>query len=294
MSRWTIDAPTSLTFDGVVALKIRLISGSVAVLAAQDAPRLDVEAISGQPLLVTHDAGILTVTYEDLTWDGLLNWLRPQRHSATVTVTVPKDCPTQLGVVTATAVVSGMSARTSIKSAAGGITVDGATGAMDVNTVSADLEAQDVSGEIAFKTVSGDLTIAGGSLSRLDAKTISGRIAADVALAPAASVHAASASGDVALRLPADASARVDLRSASGRVETAFDGLGTTRKAGIGGGSSITGTLGTGDSQLSVATMSGAVTLLRRPVGREAGAQNAGAQNAGTDTAGSEKEGRAR
>src|SRR6266571_4418312 len=176
MARWTIDTPTSLTFDGVVALRIRLISGSVAVLAAQDRPRLDVESVSGQPLLVVHDAGILTITYEDMTWDGVLGWLRPQRHSASIAVTVPKDCPTQLSIVNAAAVVSGMSARTSVKSVSGGITMDGVTGVVDATTVSGYLEAQDVHGEVAFKSVSGDLTIAGGSLERLDAKTINGRI----------------------------------------------------------------------------------------------------------------------
>src|SRR5260370_7870560 len=97
MPRWTIAPPTSLTVDGVVALRIRRVSGSVAVLAGEDTPHLDIEAVSGQPLLVTHEAGILTVTYEDLTWDGLLGWLRPQRHSATVAVTVPQDCPLHLG-----------------------------------------------------------------------------------------------------------------------------------------------------------------------------------------------------
>ncbi|MFC6934472.1 hypothetical protein ACFQHO_31760 [Actinomadura yumaensis] len=34
MSRWTIDEPTTLDFDGVVALKATLISGSVSVLAS--------------------------------------------------------------------------------------------------------------------------------------------------------------------------------------------------------------------------------------------------------------------
>ncbi|MGE5292753.1 MAG: DUF4097 family beta strand repeat-containing protein [Micromonosporaceae bacterium] len=268
MARWTIDTPTSLTFDGVVALRIRLISGSVAVLAAEDTPRLDVESVSGQPLLVTHDAGILTITYEDMTWEGLLGWLRPQRHSADVTVTAPKDCPVQLGVVNASAVISGMSARTSIKSVSGGITMDGVTGSVDANTMSGDLEAQDVDGEVAFKTVSGELTIAGGSLARLDAKTVNGRITADVDLAPAASVQTATVSGDVAVRLPATTSARVDLRSASGRVETAFDGLECSSKPGT---TSVSGTLGTGDARLSASTVSGTVTLLRRspPAGKE-------------------------
>ncbi|SRR6266498_1434707 len=268
MARWIIDTPDSLTFDGVVALRIRLVSGSVAVLAAEDSPRIDVESVNGQPLLVTHEAGILTVTYEDMTLDGVLGWLRPQRHSASIAITVPKECPTQLGVVNAAAVVSGMSARTSLKSVSGGITMDGVTGNVDANTVSGDLEAQDVEGEVAFKSVSGDLTIAGGSLRRLDAKTVSGRITADVDIAPSASLQAASVSGDVAVRLPATVSARVDLRSASGRVESAFDGLADTRKP---GSTSVAGTLGSGDGRLSVSTMSGTVILLRRtpPAGQE-------------------------
>src|SRR5260370_25215530 len=125
MPRWTSDTATSLTVDGGVALRIRLVSGSGAVLAGEDTPHLDIEAVSGQPLLVTHEAGILTVTYEDLTWDGLLGWLRPHRHSATVAVTVPKDCPLQLGVVNATALGPRIAARASIKSVSAGIPMAG-------------------------------------------------------------------------------------------------------------------------------------------------------------------------
>ncbi len=76
MPRWTIDSPTTLDFDGIVALRVRIVAGSVAVLATADRPRLEVTEVSGQPLLVTHEAGILTVSYEDLNWDGLLGWLQ--------------------------------------------------------------------------------------------------------------------------------------------------------------------------------------------------------------------------
>jgi len=34
MARWTIEAPTSLEFDDVTGLRVRLMAGSVAVLAA--------------------------------------------------------------------------------------------------------------------------------------------------------------------------------------------------------------------------------------------------------------------
>src|SRR5487761_147378 len=168
MPQWTVDSPTTLEFDGVAALRVRVISGSVAVLSTDDQPRLDVAGLTGQPLLVKHEAGILTITYPDLTWDGLLGWLHPQRHSAAITIMVPRDCPTQLGVVSASAVVSGISASTSVKSVSGKITLDGVTGAVDANTVSGDVEAQGLDGRVGFNSVSGDLTVADGAVERLE------------------------------------------------------------------------------------------------------------------------------
>ena len=182
MPRWIIDAPKTLEFDGVAALRVRVISGTVAVLASDSAPAVDVASLSGQPLLVSHEAGMLTITYEDLSWDGLLSWLRPQRHSAEITVTVPRGCPTQLGVVNASAIVSGISAHVSVKSVSGDITLDGVTGKVDAKTVSGDLEARGLDGGVNFNSVSGDLTLAGGSVQDLDAKTVSGKVTADVDL----------------------------------------------------------------------------------------------------------------
>lgn len=260
MPRWTIGSPAALDFDGVVALRVRMVGGSVAVLATADRPRLDVTEVSGQPLLVTHEAGILTVGYEDLTWDGLLGWLRPQRHSANITIMVQKDCPAQVGVVNATAVVSGVSARMSLKSVSGDMTLDGITGAVDANTVSGNLEAQGVDGNVVFHSVSGDLTLVDGRVGRLDARTVSGRVTTDIALAPAGEMRVGTLSGEIAIRLPAQTSAQVNLRSASGQVHSDFDGL----EPGRGSGSkNVTGTLGGGSGKLSVASMSGDVTILR-------------------------------
>src|SRR5487761_1213838 len=233
MSRWTMDSPVTLDFDGIVALKVRIVAGSVAVLATADRPRLDITEVSGQPLLVTHEAGILTISYEDLRWDGLLGWLRPQRHSANITVMVQKDCPLQISAVNATAVVSGVSARATLK------------------------------------TVSGDLALDDGRIGRLDAKTVSGRVTADVDLAPAGEMRIGTLSGEVAIRLPAQASAEVNLRSASGQVHTDFPGVCPGP-----GSKTVTGTLGGGSGKLSVASMSGDVTILRgsRTPGADGGA----------------------
>jgi len=261
MAQWTVDAPTSLDLDGVVALRVRVISGSVAVLSTGDQPRVDVAALTGQPLLVKHEAGILTVTYPDLTWDGLLGWLRPQPHSANITVTVPRECPTQLGVVSASAVVSGISAPTSVKSVSGKITLDGMSGVLDAKTVSGDVEAQGLAGRVSFNSLSGDLTLADGDVERLDARTVSGRVTADLDPGDGAKLRVATVSGEVAIRLPAQASTRVELRSTGGRVQSEFAGLAPSAAP---GGSTLTGTLGAGAGQLVVTSVSGLVTLLER------------------------------
>ena len=265
MAQWTIEAPTSLEFDDVTGLRVRLISGSVAVLATDGKPSLDVSSIEGDPLTVTYEGGVLTIAHENLTWEGLLKWLRPQRHSATVTVTVPRKCPTQVGVVSATAVVSGISSRASVKSVTGGITLDGVTGDVDANTVSGALEAQGINGRLNFRTVSGDLTLADGWMERLDASVVSGDVTADVDLDPLGGMQVSTVSGEVTLRLPAEADAQVNLHSLSGDVRSEFPEL---KRTSAPASRSVSGSLGAGSGHVSVTTMSGRVMLLRR-AGRE-------------------------
>src|SRR5580704_3380025 len=265
MTQWTIEAPTSLDFDDVSGLRVRLIAGSVAVLATDGKPSLDVADISGEPLNVSYEDGLLTISHEHLTWEGLLKWLRPQRHAATLTVTVPRKCQTQVGVVSAAAVMSGISARASVKSVSGGITLDGVTGDVDANTVSGALEAQGINGKLNFHTVSGDLTLADGWLERLDANGVSGDVTADIDLDPLGGMQVTTVSGEVTLRLPAEADARVNLHSLSGDVRSEFPEL---KRTSAPASRSVSGSLGAGSGHVSVTTMSGRVILLRR-AGRE-------------------------
>ena len=261
MAHWTVEAPTNLDFDDVTRLRVRLIAGSVAVLATDGRPSLEVARVSGDPLDVTYEDGVLTITHENLTWEGLLKWLRPPRSSATVTVTVPRKCPTQVGVVSATAVMSGISSRASVKSVSGGITLDGVAGEVEANTVSGALEAQGINGRLNFRTVSGDLTLADGWLERLDVNGVSGDVTADIDLDPLGGMQVATVSGEVVVRLPAEADARVSLHSVSGDVRSEFPEL---RRSSAPASRSVSGSLGAGSGQVSVTTMSGRVMLLRR------------------------------
>jgi hypothetical protein len=260
MPSWTVDAPTRLDFEHVAALKVRLISGSVAVLASDEPPSLVVSEISGHPLQVSLSDGLLTVSYESLTWDGLLGFLKPRRGSATLTLTVPVDCSLELGVLSASALVSGLTSGASVKGMSGDITLDGVAGDVAAETMSGELVARDIDGSVRFKTMSGALTLAGGWLDNMDASTMSGQVAADVALGPTGHLKVNTASGDVTLRLPANSDARVRLHSMSGAVRTEFDSLRTVKAP---ASHTVSGNVGAGTGQVSVTTMSGAVTLLR-------------------------------
>ena len=260
MTRWTVAAPTALDFDDVTRLNVRLVAGTVAVLASDDQPGLAVTELTGRPLQVSHEGGVLTVSYESLTWEGLLGLLKPRKDNATITITVPAECPIQLGVLSASAVVTGLHAGAAVKGMSGDITLDGVTGLISAETMSGEMAACDLDGEIHFKSMSGGLTLAGGSVDTLTVDTMSGQVTADVALSGQGSVHVSTMSGEVTLRLPADSDAQVNLHSTSGPVRTEFKTLRTTKAP---ASHTVSGNVGAGTGHVSVTTMSGAVTLLR-------------------------------
>jgi hypothetical protein len=262
MPRWTVDAPTRLDFDAVTTLQVRLIAGTVAVLATDDSPSMVVSDIHGRPLQVSYEAGALTIGYDVLSWERLLDWLKPVHDTAAVTITVPTHCPIELGVVSASAVVCGLSSGAAVKGVSGEITLDGVAGDVHAETISGALEGRDVDGAVCFKSVSGDLTLADGALARLEADSINGQIAADISLHTTGTMRISTISGDVAVRLPADNDARVRLHSTSGNVRSEFDALRATMSP---GSHTVSGSLGGGSGNVSVNSVSGAVTLLRRP-----------------------------
>jgi hypothetical protein len=261
MRSWTIDEPTVLDLDEVTELKVRLVAGTVAVLATDDRPSVVVTELRGRPLQVSHENGTLTISYEALSWDGLLGFLKPKNDAVAVTITVPADCPIQLGVLSASAIVSGLSAGASVKGLSGDITLDGVAGDVTAETMSGEVAACDIDGAIRFKSMSGGLTLAGGKLSSLEANSMSGQVTADVTLEAASSMQIDTMSGDVTVRLPADSDAQVRLQSSSGAVRSEFDSLRTVRAP---ASHAASGNVGAGNGRVSVTTQSGAITLLRR------------------------------
>ncbi|MEW9555708.1 DUF4097 domain-containing protein [Nonomuraea sp. NPDC050783] len=263
MQQWIIEGPEQLTFGAVESLDVRIVSGRLAVLASEGPPTLEVSEIeSASPLVVTYDedARSLTVAYKDLTWDGLLGWLRRDRRRTVLSIAVPKTCRVSAGVVSAPAVVAGFERSTHVKSVSAEIVLDGVSGDVTANTVSGAVESRAMQGDLSFKSVSGDLTVADGTPHRLKANTVSGRITADLALRPTGYVTFTSVSGDILVRLPENVDADVTVRSTSGRLISTFDELSGTDTPGM---KTVAGRLGGGMAALTATTVSGEVALLK-------------------------------
>lgn len=267
VSTWTIAEPRKLAFeDPVTALHVRVVDGTVNVVGTDEPEaRLEISAIEGPPLIVTQEDGRLTVAYEDLPWQDLLRWFDPKnrRRSAVVTLVVPAASSVEVGVIGAGAVVSGISGRTEVRGITGDSTLVGLTGAVRGESVSGSLEAQSVTGDLRFHSVSGDLTVVDGAGTSVRAESVSGAMVLDVdPSGRPTDIRLATVTGEIAIRLPHPADARVEANTASGAVSNAFDDL---RVGGQWGAKKITGTLGAGTGTLRATTVSGSIALLRRP-----------------------------
>ncbi|WP_407549980.1 DUF4097 family beta strand repeat-containing protein [Streptomyces sp. Pv4-95] len=278
-TEWSISAPRTLEIEEPVStLNVRLVGGTVNVVGTSDGstPRLEISEIQGPPLTVEYLDGTLSLAYQDLPWKGLLAFRERKRwhRSAVVSVTVPATTRVEVGVVGAHAVISGISGRTDLRGVSGDSTLVGLTGEVRADTVSGRVEAQAVTGDLRFHSVSGDLTVIDGAGGAVHADSVSGDMVLDLDhTARGADVRLTTVSGEVAIRLPDPADARVDANTTSGAVANAFDDL---RVSGQWGAKRITGALGAGTGTLKVTTVSGGLTLLRRPAFEDARAAAAG------------------
>ncbi|WP_159088277.1 DUF4097 family beta strand repeat-containing protein [Streptomyces sp. 303MFCol5.2] len=266
MSEWSVAEPRKLSFDEPVSeLRVRIVDGTVNIVGTDEGPaRLEISRIEGAPLVVSHRDGNLTVAYEDLPWKGFLKWLdrKGWRRSAVVSLAVPAGTRVEVGVVSAGAVVSGIEGRAELKGVNGDTTLVGLAGPVRTDTVSGSVEAQALTGDLHFNSVSGDLTVVEAG-SSVKADSVSGSMIVDLdPTSRPTTIDLTSVSGEIAIRLPHPADARVEANTASGSVSNAFEDL---RVSGQWGAKRITGRLGAGNGSLKATTISGSIALLRRP-----------------------------
>jgi len=269
---WTVDGPRVIEVGGPDEVPqhvaVRLIGGQVDVVAHDDVDIITVEVsrTSGRPLEVSWRNGRLEVAHPRLGWDGMLDGVFSATglgsgSSAEVSIAVPRGVTVHLGTVSAEGLVSGTTAPAEVRTVSGTVVVDRVRGHVDARTVSGSIEVRRHLGSLTGNTVSGSLTVQAVTMEHLRANTVSGTLTVDLESAPS-TVLAKSVSGDVVVRIPADAGFEVSAKSVSGRVTAGSERV--ARRPG-----KVEGVLreGSPDVKVVAQTVSGDVTVLRALAG---------------------------
>jgi hypothetical protein len=266
VEKWIIQPGQTRVIDveGVRRLKVGLAGGQIDIIG-HDEPgtRVEVHGVAVKDLRIEITGDELEIDHPQLRWDNFLEVFRNFGSGgprAEISVAVPRHVALILGVVSAGALVAGLADDARVNTVSGDILVDGLVGDLTANAVSGDVQARDLEGAFSANTVSGDVTVT-GRIRRASVDSVSGSTMLD-GVGQLDSVSINSVGGAATLRLDEGRPANYVARSASGRI--VIDGV--VRSSG--GPSNVTASVGelSGSfTDVRVNTVSGDITVLRRP-----------------------------
>ena len=257
--KWLVDGEKVIDIDMIRKLKVGLIAGQVNIIG-HDEPgaRVEVHSVHGRELKITIDGDTLEIDHPQLRWDNFIDVFRSFNGSARadLSITVPRDVALKFGVVSASALISGLTEDASISTVSGDVVIDNIYGDLQLNGVSGEIAVRNHYGNIYAHTISGDVTVS-GEIMKFTADTVSGDVFADITGMPD-EVRVNTVSGSVTTRLAADVPAQYKINTVSGRLQ-----LDQSEITGVRGG--FTGKYGTLDKhwlEFKANTVSGNISVL--------------------------------
>lgn len=269
LEKWIIHPGETRVIDieTVRTLKVGLIGGQIDVIA-HDEPgaRIEVHGVTIKDLRIAIVDDTVEIDHPQLRWDNFLEVFRnfgDGGPKAEISVAVPRSVALTLGVVSASALVSGLRTDARLNTVSGDIIVDGLEGDLTVNAVSGDVQVRELVGALSANSVSGDVA-ATGTIGKAAIDTVSGSMLID-SVGDVHAVNLNTVSGSSTIRLDEGFPANYAIRSVSGRVR--LDGVVQSGK-GMGPTTNFSGSVGelSGSfADVRVNSVSGEVTVLRRP-----------------------------
>lgn len=218
--KWLIDGPKVIDVDGVRRLKVGLIAGQVNIIG-HDEPgvRIEIHSVTGREIKVTLEGDTLEIDHAQLRWDNFIEVFKSFSGSAKadVSIQVPRDVALKFGVVSATALISGLTEDATISTVSGDLVIDNIYGDLQLNGVSGEIAVRGHYGAINAHTISGDIT-ASGEIMKFTGDTVSGDVFLDITGVPD-EVRVNTVSGSITTRLAADVAAQYKINTVSGRIQ---------------------------------------------------------------------------
>ena len=222
LEKWLIKPGETRVIDleDVRKLKVGLIGGQIDVVA-HDEPgvRIEVHAVTIKDLRIEASGDVVEIDHPQLRWDNFLEVFRNfsvTGPKAEISVAVPRQIALTLGVVSASALVSGLETDARLNTVSGDIIVDGITGDLSANAVSGDVQIRGLTGTLSANSVSGEVA-ATGSIRKATIDTVSGNMLVD-STGRVDAVSLNTVSGDATVRIDEGHPANFVLRSVSGRL----------------------------------------------------------------------------
>jgi DUF4097 and DUF4098 domain-containing protein YvlB len=265
LEKWIVTGPKVIDLELVRSLKVGLIAGQIDVIG-HDEPgaRVEVHSVTGKELKISIDGDHLEIDHAQLRWDNFIEVFTSWRGNARVDISimVPRDVALKFGVVSASALISGLNTNARVSTVNGDVVVDAISGDLDLNSVSGEISIRDHIGRINAHTVSGDITAA-GDIRRFSSDGVSGEVFIDTTGTPD-EIQNNTVSGDLTVRFDPDVSARYNINTVSGTLQL---GDSTIRGLRGGGYNGTTGALDGSWTEFRANSVSGNITVIaRQPV----------------------------
>ena len=166
--------------------------------------------------------------------------------------------------VTGSVTVRGGRGTVRVNSVNGGVEVSGVRGSVEAGSVSEGVVLRDVEGRVRVESVSGDVGLEQIVSDAVEASTVSGDLRYSGTLRPGGSYQLESHSGDLTVVLPERPDVAISVSTYSGEFTSSIPVQGRSTSTSVRGqGKEFDFTLGDGRAELSLASFSGLIRLVR-------------------------------
>jgi DUF4097 and DUF4098 domain-containing protein YvlB len=215
---------------------------------------IEVEATHGNPMGIKSDLEVFVPAGSSVSVEGFTATISVAGVTGSISAETVNGSITQ----------SGAARSVELQSVNGPIDVTKASGRLKAEAVNGTVTIRDASGELEASTVNGKLHVSGGSFDRAALESVAGGVRFEAGLSARATLTVDSVSGSVDLFLPAGLGAEFTVSTFSGEITNEL-GPAAQKSSKWTPQKELSFTTASGGARITVETLSGSVSIHKRP-----------------------------